>query len=154
MNDQVSIDRGALLRTAQERVLVAGRAEAPLCATRNMISFWGGYDPSSGVIIDRHHPLNEENLTGRIFALPKGKGSSTGSAVLLDALPLGSAKVQVPTSINAISIDRKRWKEQNIDPEFAGYADRLATAFEQMGAKPIFSCTPYVFPETPKPKVL
>lgn len=91
MNEQVSTDCRPTLRTAQGRVLVGGHAEAPLCATRNMISFWGGYDPATGVIIDRHHPLSGENLTGRIFALPKGKGSSTGSAVLLDALHNGHA---------------------------------------------------------------
>ncbi|VVO44855.1 aconitase X swivel domain-containing protein [Pseudomonas fluorescens] len=91
MSEQPRIDHGPQLHMAKGRVLVGGHAQAPLCATRNMISFWGGYDPATGVIIDRHHPLNGEDLTNRIFALPKGKGSSTGSAVLLDALHNGHA---------------------------------------------------------------
>src|SRR5689334_9162383 len=76
----------------------------------------------------------------------------TGQASLsvIETLAELGAQVRVPTSINAISIDRLRWRDQNVDPEFAGYADRLATAFEKMGAKPIFSCTPYVFPDSPK----
>ncbi|VVO44854.1 aconitase X [Pseudomonas fluorescens] len=87
-----------------------------------------------------------------ITSVHVGGSIYTGQASLkvIETLAEMGAKVCVPTSINAISIDRKRWKEQNIDPEFAGYADRLATAFEKMGAKPIFSCTPYVFPEVPK----
>ncbi|WP_349974968.1 aconitase X catalytic domain-containing protein [Pseudomonas sp. WHRI 8519] len=76
----------------------------------------------------------------------------TGQASLkvIETLADLGTKVRVPTSINAISIDRQRWRDQHIDEEFAGYADRLASAFEKMGAKPIFSCTPYVFPDTPK----
>ncbi|MGE8062487.1 aconitase X [Pseudomonas sp. NPDC089547] len=87
-----------------------------------------------------------------ITSVHVGGSIYTGQASLkvVEALAEMGAQVKVPTSINAISIDRKRWKDQNIDPEFAGYADRLATAFEQMGCKPIFSCTPYVFPENPK----
>ncbi|WP_420712895.1 aconitase X swivel domain-containing protein [Pseudomonas sp. TB1-B1] len=50
-----------------------------------MLSFWRD-EPATGEIVNRHHPLSGESLTGKIFALPKGKGSSTGSAVLLNAL--------------------------------------------------------------------
>ncbi|WP_176713700.1 aconitase X [Pseudobacillus wudalianchiensis] len=59
------------------------------------------------------------------------------------------AKVSVPTTINAISVDRKRYIQQGIDQEFASNATRLAAAFEKMGVKPIFSCTPYIFPDGP-----
>jgi predicted aconitase len=46
-----------------------------------------------------------------------------------------------------ISIDRQRWRTHHVDPDFADKANRLATGFENLGASPIFSCTPYVFPE-------
>ncbi|MGE8062488.1 aconitase X swivel domain-containing protein [Pseudomonas sp. NPDC089547] len=95
MNGQVTPDNRSVVHTAKGRVLVSGQADAQLCATRNMISFWGGYDPATGVIIDQHHPLSGTNLTGKIFALPKGKGSSTGSAVLLDALQSGHAPAAI-----------------------------------------------------------
>lgn len=87
-----------------------------------------------------------------ITSVHVGGSIYTGQASLqvIESLAQMGAVVRVPTTINAISIDRQRWREQNIDPEFAGYADRLATGFEQMGCKPVFSCTPYVFPETPK----
>lgn len=72
-----------------------------------------------------------------------------GSLQVIETLARQGARVRVPTTINAISIDRQRWRSQGIDPVFAGYADRLAIAFEQMGANPVFSCTPYIFPEAP-----
>lgn len=72
-------------------VLVAGFASGEVRGTREMISFWGGYDPDTGTIIDRRHALFGHDLTGKIFVVPHGKGSSTGSAVLLDALVSGHA---------------------------------------------------------------
>lgn len=71
-------------------VLVEGTCEGPISGTQSMLSFWGGYDPANGIVIDHHHPLCGETLRKRIFVLPKGKGSSTGSAVLLDALVSGN----------------------------------------------------------------
>lgn len=73
-----------------------------------------------------------------------------GSLKVIETLAEYGGKVAVPTTINSISIDRKRWKAQGIDKEFAKNADRLALAFEKMGAKPIFTCTPYIFPDGPK----
>lgn len=73
-----------------------------------------------------------------------------GSLQVIETLVARGARVRVPTTINAISIDRRRWREQGVDPGFAGQADRLATAFEDLGASPIFSCTPYVFPDGPR----
>ncbi|MFF1831988.1 aconitase X [Paenarthrobacter sp. NPDC058040] len=73
-----------------------------------------------------------------------------GSLRVIRQLTQLGAKVRVPTTINAISIDRKRWRDRNIEEEFAAKADELASAFEAMGARPIFSCTPYVYPDAPK----
>jgi predicted aconitase with swiveling domain len=60
-----------------------------------MLSSWGGYDPATGVVIDRRHSLCGARLAGSVFVLPHGKGSSTGSAVLLDALMLGNAPAAI-----------------------------------------------------------
>ena len=53
-------------------------------ATTEALSFWGGVDPATGVIIDVHHPLHGQSLTGRILMMPSSRGSCTGSGVLLD----------------------------------------------------------------------
>lgn len=86
--------------------------------------------------------ISHVHVGGSIYTGP-------GSLDVIETLVGQGARVRVPTTINAISIDRQRWKNQAIDKEFARSADRLATAFEDLGASPIFSCTPYVFPEAP-----
>ncbi|WP_460834948.1 aconitase X swivel domain-containing protein [Nocardioides hungaricus] len=68
-----------------QRVLVAGAAAGPVAASRQMLSFWGGVDPGTGTVIDHRHPLCGESLAQHVVVLPKGKGSSTGSYVLVDA---------------------------------------------------------------------
>ncbi|QQK78429.1 aconitase X catalytic domain-containing protein [Salicibibacter cibarius] len=51
--------------------------------------------------------------------------------------------------MNAISIDRSRWQEQGVSENYAMMADRLALAYEHMGAKPTFTCAPYQLPDPP-----
>lgn len=55
------------------------------------LSFWGGVDPSTGVVIDEHHPLRGESLTGRVVAIPGGRGSCGGSATIFEMLLNGKA---------------------------------------------------------------
>ncbi|GID05400.1 aconitase X [Pseudomonas sp. 008] len=73
------------------RSLVAGAAEGALLFADVGLSFWGGVDPFSGEIIDRHHPLSGEYLAGRVLAIPSGRGSCTGSSVLMELISNGHA---------------------------------------------------------------
>ena len=52
------------------------------------------------------------------------------------------ATVRVPTTVNAISIDRRQRHVPGMDEEFARNADRLPAALDGMGGRRIFSCTP------------
>ncbi|SDI59590.1 predicted aconitase subunit 1 [Pseudomonas flavescens] len=70
----------------QGRSLVAGRAEGALLFAEMGLSFWGGVDPFTGEVIDRHHPLSGQNLAGRVLAIPSGRGSCTGSSVMMELL--------------------------------------------------------------------
>ncbi|WP_017906448.1 aconitase X [Pseudomonas asplenii] len=73
------------------RSLVEGSAQGPLLFADVGLSFWGGVDPFSGEVIDRHHPLSGERLAGRVLALPCGRGSCTGSSVMMEAISNGQA---------------------------------------------------------------
>ncbi|SEI18910.1 aconitase X [Pseudomonas asplenii] len=73
------------------RSLVEGAAQGPLLFADVGLSFWGGVDPFSGEVIDRHHPLSGEHLAGRVLALPSGRGSCTGSSVMMEAISNGHA---------------------------------------------------------------
>ena len=75
----------------QGRPLVPGQARGRLLVSAEPLSFWGGYDPTSGEIIDRRHPLCGEVARGRVLALPETRGSSTTTAILLEAVRAGNA---------------------------------------------------------------
>ncbi|MCD4867183.1 cis-3-hydroxy-L-proline dehydratase [Pseudomonas sp. PLB05] len=270
------------------RALVAGHARGRLAWAPLGLSFWGGVDPASGRVIDRHHPLHGLELAGRILAIPSGRGSCTGSAVLLELLlagrgpaalvlaepdeilslgaivaeelfgrslpvvSLGAAafaalaecdeiavadgwvgtpnshfaemeppdiaelqlsvtdqamldgaqgkavqaamkilvrmaqlqgarellditqahidgciytgpaslafaqrlvewggRVRVPTSLNAVSVDQRRWREQGVDPALGEPASALAEAYVALGCRPTFTCAPYLLDSAP-----
>ncbi|HSN94274.1 MAG TPA: DUF126 domain-containing protein [Anaerolineaceae bacterium] len=66
--------------------LVPGSAEGELILSAHSLSFWGGVDPNTGMVIDQRHELCGQLTAGKIFAFPGSKGSSTGSEVLLEAI--------------------------------------------------------------------
>ena len=80
------------------RVIVAGEAEGEALVTSDGLSFWGGYDFHTGEIIDKHHPLAGVRAGGRILAVPFSKGSSTTTAVLLEAVRAGTAPAAILTT--------------------------------------------------------
>jgi cis-L-3-hydroxyproline dehydratase len=80
------------------RAIVAGEAEGEALVTHDALSFWGGYDFRTGEIIDRHHPLAGVRAGGRVLAVPFSKGSSTTTAVLLEAVRAGTAPAAIITT--------------------------------------------------------
>ncbi len=59
------------------------------------------------------------------------------------------AKIRIPTTINAISVDRENWQSQGVVPDFGAKASRLADAYVNMGARPTFTCAPYLLDDAP-----
>ncbi|TDT77361.1 putative aconitase subunit 1 [Litoreibacter halocynthiae] len=269
-------------------ILVQNNAEGDVLTCVEGLSFWGGVDPDTGVIIDAHHPDHGACLAGKIVLMPSSRGSCSGSGVLLqlarngcapaalvfredeDILTLGAmiaerlfdrpvailrlspmvyddlskatvakisgnelffdgqavalshpdldelvlndtdramltgqegpalqvamevlcmmaasqvacdlvdvsrahidgcilahdanldfaekmhkmgAKTRIPTTINAISVDRKNWSSQGVVPDFGNKASRLADAYVNMGARATFTCAPYLLDDTPQ----
>ena len=77
--------------TVSGRSLIDGCAQAPLLFADTGLSFWGGVDPCSGEVIDRHHALSGQSIAGRILAIPEGRGSCTGSSVMMELISNGHA---------------------------------------------------------------
>lgn len=71
-------------------MLVPGEARGTLLHLEEPLSFWGGVDPRSGDIIDRHHPQVGRSVTGAIVAMPSGRGSSSSSSVLAESIRAGT----------------------------------------------------------------
>ena len=268
-------------------IYVQNEVDSDIVVCNEGLSFWGGVDPDTGVIIDNHHPNCGEELSGKIVLMPTSRGSCSGSGVLLqlaqngkapaaiifreseDILTLGAmiaerlfnkkiailrlepqiyeilseqksakidglklffstssidlfqpdlnimrlsnsdkkmlagdngeatkiamevlcliaaaqnadelidvsrghidgcilahdanlhfaekmldmgASVIIPTTINAISVDRENWQSQGVVPDLGIKASRLADAYVKMGAHPTFTCAPYLLAESP-----
>jgi predicted aconitase/predicted aconitase with swiveling domain len=273
--------------TLSARFILSGEAAGAVLATTEPLSFWGGVDPATGLVIDVHHPLAGQSMAGRILVMPGTRGSCTGSGVLLDmalngkapaalvfsepedvvtlgamiaaemfgrplpvlrlspeahallaramtaritgdtleadgmTLPIApqatgaldltdrdramldgaegeataqamrilcamavnqgatrlidvtqghidgciyaspanltfaekmadmGAKVRIPTTMNAISVDHANWRAQGVPPVFGGPAQRLADAYVRMGCQPTFTCSPYLLDTAP-----
>ena len=75
----------------------AGRAYAPGAARGSALilserlSFYGGVDAATGEIIDHAHPDRGRIIAGRILVAPGGRGSSSSSSVLAEAIRLETA---------------------------------------------------------------
>lgn len=81
--------------------IIPGHAEGLALVSAEPLSFWGGYDFRTGEIIDRRHALSGAIAAGRILAVPFSRGSSTTTAVLLEAVRAGAA----PAAILTIGFD-------------------------------------------------
>ncbi len=66
--------------------VIAGNAEGLALVLAQSLSFWGGIDVATGRIIDADHPDRGETVTGRILVMPSGRGSSSSSSVLAEAI--------------------------------------------------------------------
>jgi predicted aconitase with swiveling domain len=84
--------------TIAGRPIVPGEASGEALVSSESLSFWGGYDFKTGTIIDKHHPLVGVRAAGRILAVPFSKGSSTTTAVLLEAVRAGTAPAAILTT--------------------------------------------------------
>jgi len=275
----------------QARSLVHGVAQGEVLFSSVPLSLWGGVDPYTSEVIDRHHPLSGQHLAGKVLVMPSGRGSCSGSAVIMELLLNGKApaalvfaedeeiltlgaliaqaifqvsipvlsvgegrferfakarsvritgalveidgggdeqpidasvaatgavqlsasdramldgqsgkacqvamqiilqmariqgaselidvtqahidgciytgpaslrfaqqlcewgaKVVVPTSLNAVSVDQRRWRSQGIRPELGEPASALAQAYVNMGCEPTFTCAPYLLDTAP-----
>lgn len=77
-------------------LLVAGSEGAgEALALSAPISFWGGVDPKTGVIVDVRHPEHGKCVAGKVLLLPATIGSSSASAVLMELVHGGNAPAAI-----------------------------------------------------------
>ncbi|KAI0153450.1 hypothetical protein BJ166DRAFT_532793 [Pestalotiopsis sp. NC0098] len=73
------------------RFLVKGDAQGEIVATNVPISFMMGVNAQTGLIQDEHHPLRSTSIRNKILVVPRGRGSCSGSGVIIEMLVNGSA---------------------------------------------------------------
>jgi len=74
--------------------MVAGRGHGPAVSIAPL-SFWGGYDAATGLIVEKRHPSYGQSLAGRVMVMATAKGSSSSSSVLAEAIRNGQAPAAV-----------------------------------------------------------
>ncbi len=84
-------------RSVRGKAVVAGRAKGAVLHATEPLSFWGGYDAATGRITDTRHPLAGRSAAGAVLAIPATRGSSTTTAVLLEAIRRETAPAALVT---------------------------------------------------------
>jgi predicted aconitase with swiveling domain len=64
------------------RKIFKGKISGEALVSTDSISFYGGVDPDSGVIVEKGHDLEGKSINDKILVFPSGKGSTVGSYVI------------------------------------------------------------------------
>jgi predicted aconitase with swiveling domain len=64
------------------RSIYPARAQGEALVTSQAISFFGGVDPETGMVVERGHELEGQCIAGKVLVFPTGKGSTVGSYTL------------------------------------------------------------------------
>lgn len=92
----------------QLEMLVDGEASGDLLVLSEGLSFWGGLDPTTGLIIDRQHPEHGACVTDAVLVLPAPRGSTAAPGALLECLAAGKGPAAIilgqsdPTAVAAV----------------------------------------------------
>jgi predicted aconitase/predicted aconitase with swiveling domain len=123
--------------SAADRALLAGAAgEAARQAMRIVVDMAAQQGAARLVDVAQVH------IDGCIYASPANLAFAQRMADL-------GGIVRVPTTTNAISVDREHWRGQGVAPAFGEPAARLADAYVRMGCAPSYTCAPYLLDSAP-----
>jgi predicted aconitase with swiveling domain len=104
-------------------VLLEGQGQGEVLALTHPISFWGGVDPRTGLIIDARHPERGQSIAGKILAMPAMIGSSSAAAVMLELVHAGRAPAALimpaPDAILLLGIIVAREMGWSVPPAYA-----------------------------------
>src|SRR5881296_4568381 len=92
---------------------------------------------------DRLVPITSAHVSGASYKMIGDPGLEFLEDFARDA------RVRVPTTVNPLGTDLAQWRELGVPETFAAKQRRIASAYEAMGARPTYSCTPY--DELPRP---
>jgi len=124
------------LSPADQAMLAGGKGEAVQQAMRILCAMAANQGGSRLIDVTQAH------IDGCIYASP---ANLTFAERMADA----GARVAIPTTMNAISVDRLHWEMQGVPPSFGAPAARLADAYVRMGCRPTFTCSPYLLDSAP-----
>jgi predicted aconitase with swiveling domain len=86
------------------RIIYKGKVEGEALVTNIPISFYGGVDPNTGIVLEKGHELEGVSIKDKILVFPQGKGSTVGSYTLYrmkknNTAPLGMINKETETIV-------------------------------------------------------
>lgn len=121
----------------QDQAMLDGDSGEPCRIAMQIICAMAALQGASRLI-----DVTQVHIDGCIYASP---ANLTFAQVMVDM----GAKVRVPTTMNAISVDHGNWRAQGVPQDFGIPASRLADAYVDMGARASFTCAPYLLDTAP-----
>ena len=77
------------------RSISRGIGEGGALVSKDAISFLGGVDAKTGMVVEKGHALEGKCIAGRVLVFPRGKGSTVGSYVLYQLAKNGVAPAAI-----------------------------------------------------------
>jgi len=88
----------------QGRVLVEGVVRGPVLLLEGSLSFWGGFDPVEGEIIDIHHAQAGKKVKNKVLVMPASRGSAGTPACIAETLRNGSGPLAFVLGVSDVNI--------------------------------------------------
>ena len=123
--------------TAGDRAMLAGEGGAARAQAMRIICAMAAQQGARGLL-----DVTQAHIDGCIYASP-------ANLTFAEKMVAMGARVRVPTTMNAISVDHDNWRAQGVPPSFGGPAQRLADAYVAMGCRSTFTCSPYLLDSAP-----
>lgn len=77
------------------RGISPGFVEGFAIVSKSPLSFYGGVDPKTGIVIEKGHELEGKCISNHILVFPNGKGSTVGSYVIYGLKKYGKAPLAI-----------------------------------------------------------
>lgn len=131
------LNTSALKLTPSDKAMLEGTQGAAVQLAMEVIQTMGTAQRATSLL-----DVTRVHIDGCIYA---GPANLTFAAAMAQM----EARVSVPTTMNAISVDFDNWQSQGTPNLFGTHASQLASAYLAMGAQPTFTCAPYLAKDRP-----
>ncbi|MFK7893871.1 MAG: aconitase X [Granulosicoccus sp.] len=125
------------LTSCDEALLDGGRGQAAKLAMQ-IVSRMAAIQGASALI-----DVHQVHIDACVYNGPAG-------LLFANTLVELGAQVCVPTTLNSLSVDQRRWQQHGVDAQFGNAASELGNAFVSMGAQSTFTCAPYLLATAPQ----
>lgn len=123
--------------TDRDHAMLAGEKGEAVSQAMRILAAMARQQGAAGLI-----DVSRAHIDGCIYAGP-------ANLVFAEAMEAKGARVCVPTTMNAISVDREHWECQHVPASFGTPAAALADSYVRMGCEPTFTCAPYLLDDAP-----